>query len=341
MGLCRCNPKSGIMNNKILIAIAVAVVVTAAACAAVVLTRDGGNDDSDTSVLTVKEPGTYSGGSYDTVIISSEVGDGNVLLKNTKISKELIVKGGGSHSVVLEDCQVDGTTTVEKTDGESPRIVANNTQLTDVNAKTDVILESSGTGSFENVSAEGTSAITVQGADTTVKNVALASGSKIEVTNGTVNNLSVGDDCSVKVTSGTVDSVNVSAGTTVSMEIGADGSVGLMTVGDNVSVNTTGEGTAEKLENTDIKMDSEASGSDVNINGKTTHVHQYYFRDVDWNNFDKEAMTVIYALECNLCTSMESNHMTYHATEVLSRTEQPTCTTDGSVTTTLCTAHPS
>jgi len=140
------------------------------------------------------------------------------------------------------------------------------------------------------------------------------------------------DGCVVKVTKGAVDNVNASTGATVGMEIGADGSVGSMTVGDNVSVNTSGEDTEEKLADTEFKMASETSSSEVDINGKTTHVHEYYFQDVVWDTFDKEAMNVKYAMECNSCMSMDPDHMTYRVTEVLSRTEQPTCTADGSVT---------
>ena len=122
------------MDNKVLVAIIAAVAVVAAGCGAFLL-LGGSGEKTVANILNIETEGTYEDATYDTVIISAAVGNGNVILKNLKIVKELIIRGGGSHSITLDGCEIEGTTTVEKTDGEPPRIVANNTQMSSVNGR--------------------------------------------------------------------------------------------------------------------------------------------------------------------------------------------------------------
>ena len=91
------------MDKKVLIAIAAVAMIAVAGVGAVLLLNNGHNGTSDSSILNIDSPGTYTGGEYEKVIIGAGVGDGDVTLKGVKILKELIIRGGGSHSVTMED----------------------------------------------------------------------------------------------------------------------------------------------------------------------------------------------------------------------------------------------
>jgi hypothetical protein len=51
--------------------------------------------------LVITEAKSYSGGSYQDVIISPSVGDGEVTLTDVEINGELVVQGGGENSIIL------------------------------------------------------------------------------------------------------------------------------------------------------------------------------------------------------------------------------------------------
>ena len=320
------------MDNKVLIAIIAVVAVVAAACGAVVLLNhgDNGGKNTDSSILNVDSPGTIEGGTYQSVIIGPSVGDGTVIMKSVKILGDLIIRGGGSHSVELNSCEVGGTTTVEKEGGEAPRIYANNTQMPSVNAKSNTIFESTGTGSFESVNAEGTANVTVQGSDTKVDSVSMSAGTSLTVNAGSVNDVTMGDGTTMNVADGSVSNVNVGKDCSVTMQIGANGSVDTLTVADNVSVTTSGEQTEAKLNEATIKMDSKADGAAVTINGEEKHVHVYSVGEIDWANLDKsdpQNMTVPATLEC-----VTPGHETPVTLKVRGERVEPTCTADGSIT---------
>lgn len=337
------------MDNKVLIAIIAVVAVVAAACGAVVLLNhgDNGGKNTDSSILNVDSPGTIEGGTYQSVIIGPSVGDGTVIMKSVKILGDLIIRGGGSHSVELNSCEVGGTTTVEKDGGEAPRIYANNTQMSSVNAKSNTIFESTGTGSFESVNAEGTANVTVQGSDTKVDSVSMSAGTSLTVNAGSVNDVTMGDGTTMNVADGSVSNVNVGKGCSVTMQIGANGSVDTLTVADNVSVTTSGEQTEAKLNEATIKMDSNADGAAVTINGTEKHVHTYQLVSVDWAHMDKQAMTVTGQIECISCEDSQEGHSYEETLQVSAVRVEPTCTEVGSVTysvhwgsTTMTTATP-
>ena len=170
------------MDSKVLIAIAAAVIVVGAGCGVYLMM---GGEDAKETLLSITEPGEYENGTYDKVIISAAVGNGDVLLKNIKILKSLIIRGGGSHSVTLEGCTNDGTTTGEKEGGEDVRINLVNTTLSNVQVTSNVILEADADSGFSNVNLDGANA-TVQGNDTKVESVAMGNDTALTVNEGTV-----------------------------------------------------------------------------------------------------------------------------------------------------------
>ena len=106
------------MNSKVVIAVAAVVILVGAGIGAFALMNNGSKDGSDSSTLSIASPGEYVNGTYDKVIIGKGVGDGDVTLKGIKILKELIIRGGGRHSVTMDGCDASGAkTTVEKEGG--------------------------------------------------------------------------------------------------------------------------------------------------------------------------------------------------------------------------------
>ncbi len=319
------------MDNKILVAIIAVIAIVGGACGVFLLMGNGG-DKSVPGLLNIEAPGTYENGTYDTVIICASVGDGDVLLKNIKIVKELIIRGGGSHSVTMDSCTVEGTVTTDKEGGEPVRLVSNNTTLPAVSTKSDTILESSGTGSFESVAAEGTAKVTVQGSETKVESVVMSEGTSLTVSEGNVSTVSMSNECSLNVSEGGVTEVNVGKDCSVNMQIDSNGSVDTLTVADNVSVTTSGEQTEAKLNETTIKMDINADGAAVTINGEEKHVHTYQLVSVDWALMDKQAMTVTGHIECNSCDNLQDGHSFTETLQVSAERVEPTCDEPGSVT---------
>ncbi|MBQ5447529.1 MAG: hypothetical protein IIT52_01475, partial [Candidatus Methanomethylophilus sp.] len=319
------------MDNKILVAIIAVIAIVGGACGVFLLMGNGG-DKSVPGLLNIEAPGTYENGTYDTVIICASVGDGDVLLKNIKIVKELIIRGGGSHSVTVDSCTLEGTVTTDKEGGQDVRIVSNNTTITSVNAKSNTIFESTGTGSFESVTAEGTAKVTVQGSETKVDSVSMSAGTSLTVTDGTVGNVSMSTGTTLNVGDGSVSNVTVGQGCSVNVQIDANGSIDTLTVADNVSVTTSGEQTEAKLNETTIKMDDTANGSVVNINGEEKHGHTYQLDDVDWSLLDKQAMTLDVEIVCSSCDNLQEGHSFTETLQVSAERVEPTCDEPGSVT---------
>ena len=319
------------MDNKIMVAIIAVIAIVGGACGVFLLMGNGG-DKSVPGLLNIEAPGTYENGTYDTVIICASVGDGDVLLKNIKIVKELIIRGGGSHSVTVDSCTLEGTVTTDKQGGQDIRIVSNNTTITSVNAKSNTIFESTGTGSFESVAAEGTAKITVQGSETKVDSVSMSTGTSLTVTDGTVGNVSMSTSTTLNVGDGSVSNVTVGKDCSVTMQIDSNGSVDTLTVADNVSVTTSGEQTEAKLNETTIKMDSNADGAAVTINGEEKHVHTYQLVSVDWTTLNTQTMTVTGQIECISCENSQEGHSYEETLQVSAERVEPTCTVAGSVT---------
>lgn len=113
-----CSTKVSIMDRKILIVAAVAVIaILCASFLAMDQLSKPGDDDDD---LVIENAGTYTDGTYDDVTIAPSVGDGTVILSGMTIEGDLLINGGGSQSIILQNSSVEGTTTINKSIGAPP-----------------------------------------------------------------------------------------------------------------------------------------------------------------------------------------------------------------------------
>ena len=123
--------------------------------------------------LTIKKEKTVTGGTYGDVIIDAAVGNGTVTLDGVTIEGQLLVQGGGSHSIKVQNCDVE-TVVLDKdtSTGEAPRLELTGTEVESVEVKQPAIIEAnsvSGKNAIGEVKAEAN--VTVQGAATSIGTV--------------------------------------------------------------------------------------------------------------------------------------------------------------------------
>ena len=97
----------------------------------------------ETSNLKIMHAGTIiENKEYDNIIIAPEVGNGEVTLESVIINGDLIILGGGSNSIHLDDCVIKGKVVLDKATGEEPRLTLNNNTVLDlVEVKRPAILD--------------------------------------------------------------------------------------------------------------------------------------------------------------------------------------------------------
>lgn len=203
--------------------------------------------------------GVYAltGGTYKNVTIPASVGDGDVTLDGVTITGKLIVEGGGSNSVHLDSCTVDAIE-VSKASGEAPRIELNSTPVEKIEAVKPVIIEADKTSAVKEVEAK--SDVTVQGADTTVKNVtAAADNVKLTVTDAAVEKVAAEKPVKIEATSekSTIKEVEAKSDVTVQ---------GAATKVDKVTVPESAEGTGVELKIEGAKVSEVKAEDPVTIN---------------------------------------------------------------------------
>ena len=103
-----------ILNKGLFVKAVVLALVAIAFCPAAAF----GAEEKGLAFVTISERGTTL---KDTLIngdliISKEVGDGNVYIRNVEITGDLIVEGGGSQSVYIADSQIGGKLDISKKD---------------------------------------------------------------------------------------------------------------------------------------------------------------------------------------------------------------------------------
>ena len=239
-----------VLDAKVLIAVTASAAVIVAGCGILFLLDDG---DIPDTVLSITGEGIFENGSYDSVIVSSAVGDGSVTLRNVTILKSLVIRGGGDHSVTLENCVNKGTTTVEKEGGQDIRIYLIGTKLPGVNAFSPVILESDADSDFGTVLLKGSNAI-VTGDSTRIGCIDME------------------DNSALDVKSGTVDDVRIAENSKVFLDKSPAALIIRATVGDNVSIDASDD---TDLESVDIGMSDKAITEMVKIRGKSAEAHKH------------------------------------------------------------------
>jgi len=205
-----------VLDAKVLIAITASAAIVMAGCGLFFLP---GVEDPYQSVLSIGHEGTFENGIYESVIISPSVGDGHVVLRNITILVSLVISGGGSGTVVLEGCDNQGTTAVDKQGGETVRVYLRGTALSSLEASSDLILEADANSSFGNVSLSNSRAV-VQGPDTTVASIAMGDGTELDVNGGKVDAVSIPAECSAILRTGSEGKI---ASTAVSGTVTVDG----------------------------------------------------------------------------------------------------------------------
>ena len=202
--------------------------------------------------------------------LSEGIGDGNVNLDNVTVKGKTIVKGGGAHSIVVNNSALQGTLYILKIDGQIRIVAQGSTSIPSVELHSGANLESSSTsgnasgnafgnvqvtevqpgqvitldGDFTTVSVETTGAsLQVTGGSVGTMEVSeQAVGSNITVTSGTVGQMSLNSASTVNLTGGTVSNVTVAAvATGTNISVGANAAVTTLTA--NASVAVTGQGT--------------------------------------------------------------------------------------------------
>lgn len=152
-------------------------------------------DDKYVPNLTVDASGTISGGTYRNVTVTAAVGDGEVTLEDVTILGELIIQGGGSSSIKLHSCAVNGKVVLDKTttdeSTQQPRLELTETPVSRVVACQPAIIEAvDAASSVQEVKAAAS--VEIKGTKTVVNVVkALA---PVTITAGKVNTVAVVDD---------------------------------------------------------------------------------------------------------------------------------------------------
>ena len=106
--------------------------------------RRGGSSGSSSPVisnLTISEEKVVTSGTYNNVTITDAVADGEVTLSGVTINGDLTIKGGGSSSIKLDACTIQGKVIMAKESGEAPRLELTNTPITAVEVQKPAIIE--------------------------------------------------------------------------------------------------------------------------------------------------------------------------------------------------------
>ena len=256
-----------VLDAKVLVAVTASLAIVVAGCGLVLLMN--GEEFSEDS-LDINAGGIFENGTYRKVIVSAAVGDGHVVLRNITILESLIIRGGGSNSVVLEDCENQGATTVDKQGGESVRVYLIGTGLSSLDASSDLILEADADSSFGCVSLSNSKAV-VQGSDTSVAMIEMGDGTELDVNGGKVTSVTVPAECSATLRAGAEGKI---AGAEVSGSITVDGEdTGINTVSMNdgssllVRKGTVSEVTVPAECSATLQADAGATVSTVLVSG--------------------------------------------------------------------------
>jgi len=145
-----------------------------------------------TKNLIIYDSSTVSGGTYDNVTIAASVGNGDVTLNNIVVKGKLTVRGGGSNSIHLNDCQINQVETNKvvggylenvkiedpfmdpgnnleynsKFEAEEPRIVLNKSSVDIVDVSKPAILEADSKSTLQTVNADAN--LIIQGEQTRI-----------------------------------------------------------------------------------------------------------------------------------------------------------------------------
>lgn len=253
--------------------------------------------------LMIDETRRVSGGSYQNVTIAPSVGDGDVSLKGVTISGDLIVQGGGSNSVTLEECTVNGRVILDKAIMEEstqlPRLELTNTPISTVKVQQPAIIEATDASSpVDTVKAKAD--VEVRGADTTVSNLTIPAGTTdivtVTVSGGTIGTVAAESDvtvntaessfietitanASVTVSSGTVNTISVpktDSGHDVTVTVSSDAAVGEVAVSSANGASIINNGTVFCVSAADAAIADKITSSGASSTPTASaHIHSW------------------------------------------------------------------
>ena len=249
----------------------------------------GGNSRPSTSNLTISEEKAVTSGTYQNVTITDAVADGEVTLSNVTIKGDLTIKGGGSSSIKLDACTVQGKVIMAKETGEAPRLELTNTPITTVEVQRPAIIEA-----VDNASAvtkiEATADIEIKGKNTKVDTLAIPetaeSAVAVTVTAGSVATVEAKAETTVLGASNSVNTIIATAAVTadsnavqkVEIPETATESVSVTVTGDSavdVEINSA-NGAAVTGENITVSTTLETAPDNITIGGESlTHIHKW------------------------------------------------------------------
>ena len=120
------------------------------------------------------------GGEYSYITIEKDLDDSDVTLKNVTIHDNLLIQGGGSNSIHLENCKISGEVRMEKSAGEPPRLHLTKTPVGKVIVRNPAIIEADDAASLvKNIEAR--SDLIVRGEQTSVDNIEVKAANETSV----------------------------------------------------------------------------------------------------------------------------------------------------------------
>ena len=230
--------------------------------------------------LTIKKEKTVTDGTYHDVTIDASVGDGTVILDGVTITGQLIVQGGGSHSVKVKNCEVKSVVLDKDTSNgsEAPRLELTGTEVKTVEVAKPAIIEAKDTASkVETLSAKDD--VTIKGKETKVQNVTVPTEAKENV-KLTVNDAAVEK---VDVNKAVTIETNAAMGKTPVQNVEAKANVTVTGAATNVGTVTVNTGTENgvTLTVTDAKVKNVSAVTPVTIkaNEKASKIENVEAKD--------------------------------------------------------------
>lgn len=249
----------------------------------------GGSSRPSVSNLTISEEKAVTSGTYNNVTITDAVADGEVTLSNITIKGDLTIKGGGSSSIKLDNCTIEGKVIMAKETGEVPRLELTNTPVTTVEVQKPAIIEAVDSASTV-TKIEATADIEIKGENTKVDTLAVPetaeSSVAVTVTAGSVATVEAKAETSVSGGNNLVNTIIATAAVTtnsatvqkVEIPETATESVSVTVTGDeavDIEINSA-NGAAVTGANVTVSTTLETAPDNITIGGEAvTHIHKW------------------------------------------------------------------
>ncbi|MBR2883525.1 MAG: S-layer homology domain-containing protein [Clostridia bacterium] len=254
--------------------------------------RRGGSSGSSAPVisdLTISEEKAVTSGTYNNVTITDAVADGEVTLSNITINGDLTINGGGSSSIKLVGCTIQGKVIMAKESGAVPRLELTNTPITAVEVQKPAIIEAVDRASAV-TKIETTANIEIKGENTKVDTLAIAETAEnvvaVNVSAGNVATVEAKAETTVTGASNAVNTIIATAAVTadsaavqkVEIPETATESVSITVAGTeavDVEINST-NGVAVTGTNVTVSTTLETAPDNITVGGTAvTHIHKW------------------------------------------------------------------